>query len=176
MASPTIDDLYKLVSAAESGNRDYNADGSVVTSPVGAKGRMQVMDATNADPGYGVRPAADNSLEERARVGRDYLAALIGNYGGDVVKGLAAYNAGPGNFDKALSAAQAKGDSNWMAYLPKPQETAPYVNGIVTKLRAAAGSPGVGDAIASAVLPSADAAPTPKAWKDVASSLSLIHI
>jgi uncharacterized protein YdbL (DUF1318 family) len=116
---------------------------------------MQVMDATNANPGYGVAPAADNSLGERARVGRDYLTALVQNYGGDVRKALAAYNAGPGNLDKALTAAQSKGDPNWMSYLPKPQETVPYVDKIVGQLR---GSGGVGDQVAGAVLPSAQAA------------------
>ena len=40
---------------------------------------MQVMDATNRDPGFGVLPAQDDSPEERARVGRDYLQARFGN-------------------------------------------------------------------------------------------------
>lgn len=67
-------------------------------SPKGAKGRMQVMDATNTDPGYGVRPAANNTPAERERVGTDYLNALINKYG--LEGGLAAYNGGPGRFEK----------------------------------------------------------------------------
>lgn len=83
----------------ESGNRDLNTDGTVVTSPKGAKGRMQVLDSTNRDPGYGVVPAKDDSLAERARVGRDYSKALRAHYDGNLTLGLAAYNAGPGAVD-----------------------------------------------------------------------------
>lgn len=158
-------DLLRLVAQAESGNRDYDAAGRVVTSPVGAKGRMQVMDATNRDPGYGVAPARDDSLEERARVGQDYLAAMVNHYGGDVRKGLAAYNAGPGNVDRALARAQQAGDSEWMRYLPKPEETVPYVEKIVAGMR---GQPGALDRVAAAVLPSANAASAPDVdWNTV---------
>lgn len=72
-------------------------------SPKGAKSDMQVMDATNAQPGYGVTPARDGSLAERSRVGADYLAALQKHYGNDVMA-LIAYNWGPGNADKWASA------------------------------------------------------------------------
>lgn len=158
-------DLLRLVAQAESGNRDYDAAGRVVTSPVGAKGRMQVMDATNRDPGYGVAPARDDSLEERARVGQDYLAAMVNHYGGDVRKGLAAYNAGPGNVDRALARAQQAGDSEWMRYLPKPEETVPYVEKIVAGMR---GQPGVLDRVAASVLPAANAASAPNVdWNTV---------
>ncbi|MBN9642982.1 MAG: lytic transglycosylase domain-containing protein [Achromobacter sp.] len=151
----TFDDLHKLVLMAESSGRDFDAAGNVLTSPVGAKGRMQVMDATNRDPGYGVAPAADDSLEERARVGKDYLQAMLGNYGGDVRKALAAYNAGPGNVDKAI----AKGGDSWMDHLPKPQETVPYVNKIVSGLTP---KPSMLDNMAAAVLPAARAGSAPQ--------------
>lgn len=157
--------LLRLVEQAESGGRDYDAAGRVVTSPVGAKGRMQVMDGTNRDPGYGVAAARDDSLEERARVGQDYLAAMVNNYGGDVRKGLAAYNAGPGNVDRALARAQQAGDADWMRYLPKPQETVPYVEKIVAGMR---GQPNMMDRVAAAVLPSANAASAPDVdWNSV---------
>ncbi|WP_217646956.1 lytic transglycosylase domain-containing protein [Achromobacter sp. NFACC18-2] len=160
-----MNDLLRLVAQAESGNRDYDAAGRVVTSPVGAKGRMQVMDATNRDPGFGVRPAADDSLEERARVGQDYLGAMVNYYGGDVRKGLAAYNAGPGNVDRALARAQQAGDADWMRYLPKPEETVPYVEKIVAGMR---GQPGVLDTVAASVFPAATAAPAPDVdWNSV---------
>lgn len=134
--------LTDLVATAESGNRDLNADGSVVTSPKGAKGRMQVMDDTNRDPGFGVAPARDDSLEERARVGRDYVEGLLKHYGGNLTQALAAYNAGPGNVDKALAAADKADDrANWMNYLPKPAETIPYVRGILAKYEAGQGAP-----------------------------------
>lgn len=132
--SDSMADLEQEVAQAESGNRDYDAAGNVITSPKGAKGRMQVMDATNLDPGFGVRPAQDDSLEERARVGRDYLAAMVDRYDGDLERGLAAYNAGPGNVDVALAKAKETGNADWMSLLPKPGETVPYVKGIMAKM------------------------------------------
>lgn len=106
----------------ESGGQDYDKSGNVLTSPKGAKGKMQVLDSTDTDPGYGVTPAKDDSLEERARVGRDYSAALQGHYG-DPALGLAAYNWGPGNLDKWL----ANGANP--AHMPK--ETKDYVKNII---------------------------------------------
>jgi len=127
--------LTGAVAQAESGDRDVDAAGNVITSPVGAKGRMQVMDATNLDPGYGVTPAADDSLEERARVGRDYLRAMVREYDGDLPKALAAYNAGPGNVNKAISLAQEAGTPDeWAKFLPKPEETVPYIKRVLANL------------------------------------------
>ncbi len=134
-------DLVSAVAQRESGNRDVNADGSVVTSPAGAKGRMQVMDSTAAQPGFGVTPARDDSLEERARVGRDVLGAMVKRYNGNLTMALAAYNAGPGNVDKALAKAKDAGDANWMQYLPKTQETIPYVRDIQARFGAGEGAP-----------------------------------
>jgi hypothetical protein len=69
-------------------------------SPMGARGLTQIMPETARDPGFGVRPMVDNSVDEQLRFGSDYLRALIKHYGGDVQKALSAYNAGPGNVDK----------------------------------------------------------------------------
>lgn len=72
-------------------------------SPKGAVGTMQTMPGTLTDPGYGVRPAANNSPEELERVGRDYLKAMVREYDGSIPLALAAYNAGPGNVNKWIS-------------------------------------------------------------------------
>ena len=97
-------DLIPAFQQVESGNNP-NA-----VSPAGAKGIMQVMDATNTNPGFGVVPARDNSPEERARVGRDYANTMLDRYhnkqfgvydGQDL--GAMAYNWGPGHVDKLLS-------------------------------------------------------------------------
>ena len=114
--APTDADRVKAITAqTESGNRDTNPDGSIVTSPKGAKGSMQVLDGTNKDPGYGVKPAQDDSLAERKRVGQDYIMALAKNYSGDMSKAWAAYNAGPGTVDKAIASATKAGDpSGWL--------------------------------------------------------------
>lgn len=130
--------LVDVVANVESGNRDFNADGSVVTSPKGARGRMQVMDATNRDPGFGVMPARDDSLAERSRVGRDYLGALVKHYK-DVPTALAAYNGGPGAVDKAIKAAQSENDPNWLARMP--QETQQYVEKSLKMYEAGGGAP-----------------------------------
>lgn len=70
-------------------------------SPVGARGTMQTMPGTLRDPGYGVRPAQNDTPQELDRVGRDYLGALTQHYGSSTVAHIA-YNWGPGNTDAWL--------------------------------------------------------------------------
>jgi hypothetical protein len=113
--------LADVVQQIESGGRRYGADGNVLTSPKGAQGEMQVMPGTATDPGFGVTPAKDASPEELARVGRDYLGAMVNKYG-DQDKALAAYNAGPGRVDAAI---KAHGD-DWLKHMP--DETQKYVS------------------------------------------------
>jgi len=68
-------------------------------SPKGATGLTQIMPETAKNPGYGVQPMQGNTPDEQIRFGSDYLRAMIKQNGGDVKKGLAAYNAGLGNVD-----------------------------------------------------------------------------
>ncbi len=112
---------HAVIEQIESGGRDYDRAGNVLTSSAGARGRMQVLDSTNADPGYGVAPARDGSMEERARVGRDYFDALVREFGGDRAAAAAAYNAGPGRVRGLMS----KHGANWLRYAPA--ETQNYV-------------------------------------------------
>src|SRR6266404_3027303 len=91
--------LQGIVEQLESGGRRFTQGGRLVTSAAGAQGEMQVMPPTAADPGYGVAPAKDDSPEEKARVGRDYLGAMTARYG-DPALTLAAYNAGPARVDQ----------------------------------------------------------------------------
>jgi len=90
----TRQDYLNTIAQLESGGRQGQ------TSSAGATGIMQTMSDTRRDPGFGVRPAQNNSLEEGDRVGRDYALALLDHYKGDIPTALAAYNAGPGNVDK----------------------------------------------------------------------------
>lgn len=124
VTGPT-DQLVNVVMGLESGGRRYGADGKILEGPATrfgtAKGEMQVIDATSKNPGLGVTPAKDDSPEELARVGRDYLGALTQRYKGDVPKVLAAYNWGLGNVDRAVE--RAGGD--WLTLAPA--ETKAYV-------------------------------------------------
>lgn len=99
-------------------------------SPKGAVGPMQTMPKTLIDPGYGVKPARDRSVGELRRVGRDYLDAMVKEFG--VEGGLAAYNWGPGNWQKALK--RAGGDVR-RALATAPKETRDYVPKVLGRLR-----------------------------------------
>jgi len=104
MAQQTFEELVDAVMQAESRGKRYKDDGkTLTTSPKGALGEMQVMPKTSRDPGFGVVPAKDKSPDEIARVGKDYLQAMLGKYG-DTEKALIAYNWGPGVTDKWLAA------------------------------------------------------------------------
>lgn len=98
-----IESLQEYVMRKESGGRRYDKEGKLLTSSKGAEGEMQVMPMTQRDPGFGVRPARDDSPEEKARVGRDYLSALYTRYRDPKIAAIA-YNWGPGNTDKWLAA------------------------------------------------------------------------
>ncbi|WP_066807130.1 transglycosylase SLT domain-containing protein [Sphingomonas asaccharolytica] len=131
-ASPTngstLARMQAITAFSESRGRERDKNGNLVTSSAGAQGKMQVMPGTNTDPGFGVRPAADNSDAERTRVGNDYLAAMVKRYGGDATKAWAAYNWGPGHLDSAI----AKYGSDWLQHAP--QETRDYVHTNVAAL------------------------------------------
>lgn len=124
MSNSPLARMQAITTQSESSGNP-NAVGPYIPGQGTAKGSMQVMDATNGDPGFGVRPAADNSQAERVRVGNDYLGAMVQRYG-DPAKAWAAYNAGPGTLDKAMAAAQAAGTpSAWLQNMPA--DTQAYV-------------------------------------------------
>lgn len=100
-------------------------------SPKGALGAWQVMPNTNANPGFGVTPARDNSPAELNRVGRDYYEAMNQRYGNPTL-GAIAYNMGPGATDTWL-----RNGGQWEKL---PQETRNYV-GKVSTLTALNGMP-----------------------------------
>ena len=118
-AAPDFDKLANAVMMVESGGR---AD---AVSPKGAVGKMQTMPGTLADPGYGVKPAKDNSPAEQERVGREYLQAMLRKYG-NLEHALMAYNWGPGNVDKWLASG-----ANPNAV---PQETRDYVPKVMAQM------------------------------------------
>jgi soluble lytic murein transglycosylase-like protein len=95
----------------------FNPD---VVSPAGAIGIAQFMPGTAAEEG--INPY--NPVQSLSAAA-DFMANLSSMYGGDYAKALAAYNAGPGNVDYAVS----MGGSDWIAYLPA--ETQNYLNTIL---------------------------------------------
>jgi len=116
----TPDRMTAITAQSESGNRDLNADGSLVTSPKGAMGRMQVMPATARDPGHGIAPWDGKNTDDLARVGVQLQNALLKKYG-DPAKAWAAYNWGEGHVDDAVS----KYGAAWLR--SAPAETRDYV-------------------------------------------------
>lgn len=128
-------DIVSAIAQVESGGRHTNADGSLVTSPVGAKGIMQLMPETARNPGFGIEPARDDSVEENMRVGKEYYNAMLQKYNGDQIKALAAYNWGPGNVDDSI----VQNGDNWLAYAP--EETRNYVPKVLNALGQQSGQP-----------------------------------
>ncbi len=85
-------------------------------SPAGAIGIAQFMPATAKE--WGVNPHDPlSSLDGATRL----MAHLSQEFGGDYAKALAAYNAGPGTVNTAVS----QGGAHWRNFLP--QETRNYV-------------------------------------------------
>ena len=111
---------------AESGGRQFNPDGSIVTSAKGAQGIAQIMPATGANPGYGIAPATPQELatpEGNQKFGQRYFEGMYNKFG-DPEKAAAAYNAGPGTIEKAMRQADAQGGT-WKDYIPT--ETKDYL-------------------------------------------------
>jgi len=92
-----------IVKIESDGNRD--AVGPVVEAGANkgdrAIGDWQVMPLTLKDPGFGIRPS-DMTPEDNARVGRQYWAAMVNRYEGDLEAALIGYHAGFGNADRWL--------------------------------------------------------------------------
>jgi len=122
MAQDDFLNFSERVKQAESRGRRFDEKNRLLTSPKGAQGEMQVMPKTQRDPGYGVTPARDKSPEEIARVGRDYLRAMLDRYGDEKLAAIA-YNWGPKNADKWVAAGSD--------FSKLPKETRDYVNRVM---------------------------------------------
>lgn len=100
---------------------------SNAVSPVGARGLMQHMPVSRQQVlnthGFDVYASDANNIKG----GVIEFNRRLKMFNGDVDKALAAYNAGEGNVEKAVARARKFG-GDWKAYLPRPQETIPYIN------------------------------------------------
>jgi len=126
MMTATPDLINQVIHQESRGNPN-------AVSPKGANGLMQVMPATGASPGLGVKPLQNNSPEENVRFGTDYLNALLRRYNGNVPLALAAYNGGYGRLDKLLNSPKTGGDPD-RAISMMPPESRDYVQKIMGKM------------------------------------------
>lgn len=117
--------VFNKLITQESGGKHTDASGKLTTSSVGAQGITQLMPKTTKDPGYGVEPLKNKTEGEYIRFGKDYLRAMLSEFGGDYRQALAAYNAGPGVVKKAVE----KHGSNWLSKMP--DETKKYVEKVM---------------------------------------------
>lgn len=139
-----VDDKVKLRAEDFAPYLEHQESGgdSNAVSPKGALGLRQVMPATGEEvynklgmvKDYGpFNPSLLKNPEINAKIGDAYLQEQLDKYQ-DPKLALAAYNAGPGNVDNAIKATGTP-TPTWeqvQQFLPKPQETVPYVNNIMT--------------------------------------------
>lgn len=112
--------LVKAVVSAESSFNPY------AVSSAGAKGLMQLMDATGA--ALGVADPVDPT--QNVDGGTRYLAELLRKYNGNEQVALAAYNAGPGRVDRLGIRTDA--DLGEKLHL-LPQETQAYIRKVQSR-------------------------------------------
>lgn len=95
-------------------------------SPKGARGIIQIMPKTAANPGYNM-PSIDlnnSTPEEQIRWGMEYRSRMQKAHGFTPDQATAAFNAGAGKVQQAIKKANDSG-GNWLSYMPK--ETRDYV-------------------------------------------------
>jgi hypothetical protein len=131
-ANPQAEATWNNMLQQESGNQQFKPDGTPIVSKKGAIGAAQIMPGTGP---LAAKLAGEPWDPNRLKYDEDYnrklghalYMALVAQYG-DVSKAAAAYNAGPGNVDRALNLAQVSGKT-WLSHLPK--ETQNYVPNVV---------------------------------------------
>lgn len=121
----TAGDLFSRMLSAESGGRQFGANGQPLTSSAGAVGIAQVMPNTGPEAARlaGVQWDPEryrNDPAYNAQIGRAYFEQQLQQFG-DPAKAAAAYNAGPGRVQQAVL---RYGDA-WLDHLPN--ETKQYV-------------------------------------------------
>jgi soluble lytic murein transglycosylase-like protein len=133
--TPASGDPWAAMIHRESGGHQLNSSGQPLTSSKGAIGIAQVMPGTAPTaaklaglPWDESRYRTDPSYNEA--LGHAYYNSLVQQFGGDTAKAVAAYNAGPGGVQGAVSRATAAGHPEaWQAYLP--HETQAYVRNVM---------------------------------------------
>jgi hypothetical protein len=154
-ATPTVaapvapDDIYNRMIQAESGGRQFNAEGGVLTSPKGAMGVGQVMPSTAMQPGYGVTNIFDMAQQRGMPVpsrdeagarqllgneqlnrdfGQSYFNAMQQRFPGQPEASVAAYNAGPGRVGQNMQANAGQLNTSQL-----PNETQAYIQQVLDR-------------------------------------------
>lgn len=116
-----VNAIERGILKAEGGKDNFDANGQPAVSSDGKSiGLYQVTDATAKDPGFGIAPAKERTHAEYNRIGKQLIAKLTDKYHGDPEKVAAAYNAGSGAVDSAIS----KGGANWQDFIPASTKNA----------------------------------------------------
>ena len=128
------DAVWRRVIKQESGGKQFDREGRPLTSSAGAIGIAQVMPRTAPEAARLAGVEFDpvryrNDAEYNETIGRAYFNKQIKDFGGDVEKAAAAYNAGPARTRQALARAQREGGS-YLDYLSP--ETQNYVESIMS--------------------------------------------
>ncbi len=128
MAGGGTGGIYGRMLTQESGNRQFNRDGSVVTSPKGAAGIAQVMPATGPEAARLAGLPWDinrfyNDENYNKALGKAYFDAQNRKFN-DPIAAAAAYNAGPGRVNQAIAQQERTGQP-YTDFLPK--ETQNYI-------------------------------------------------
>lgn len=124
-----FNDVFDKLLSAESGKKQVDENGNPIISKKGAIGIAQVMPGTAPEAAkLAGLPFDENKYKYDAEynksLGKAYLQAKISEFDGDVVKGLAAYNAGA---SRVMSAVGSRG-TDWLSAMP--EETQQYVKTI----------------------------------------------
>ncbi|WP_323026533.1 transglycosylase SLT domain-containing protein [Castellaniella sp.] len=126
------DRAFNIAVNTESGGKQFDADGNPLTSSAGAVGIAQVMPSTGPEA---ARLADLPWDEERYRtdpeynraLGRAYFGQQVKDFGGDLAKAYAAYNAGPRWVkeaqDRAAKAAPGSQEADWFWQLNNDKRT-----------------------------------------------------
>ena len=125
----SFDNVFDKLLSAESGKKQVDENGNPIISKKGAIGIAQVMPGTAPEAAKLAGIPWDEQrykydAEYNKSIGKAYLQAKIAEFDGDVVKGLAAYNAGA---SRVMSAVGSRG-ADWLSAMP--QETQQYVKTI----------------------------------------------
>jgi len=116
--------------------RQESAFQTTATSPVGARGLMQLMPATasQAASEAGMPPPEDIVQPDvNIRLGAFYLSKLLANFKGSVPLAVAAYNAGPHAVQSWVAHGEDRDLDVWVARIPY-RETRKYVQRVLTNL------------------------------------------